>query len=220
MEDINPPSSWFTVTNLVTAQALADPEIRRVLAPFIKAEHTIKEAALELGLGLNATLYRTRRLEKLGLLHITREEARKGRAIRHYQAVAKGFFIPYTASPFETPDAWLVEDYRSRELRLAKGTMQSGLAWGEARGQTTFGKRIFLRNDGILKADFAFSFEQGADLLETDAPAVASYFIETDLSEEDAKVLQHELAQLVRRFERRGKGKRYLLRLGLAFIEE
>lgn len=202
------------------ARALADPEVRRVLAPFMKRERTIKEAASELGLSLNAMLYRVRRLEKLSLLRVTHEEARKGRAIRHYQAVAKGFFIPYTASPFQMPDSWLVEDYHIRELRLAQGTMRSGLAWGEMRGQMTFGKRVFLREDDILEADFAFSREQGADLLEIDAPAVVSYFVETELGEKDAKVLQRELFELVRRFERRGEGKRYLLRLGLAPIAE
>lgn len=75
---------------------------------------------------------------------------------------------------------------------------------------------MFKRPDGILEADFAFSFEIGANLLDDEAPAVASYFAETELDDESAKQLQRELFDLLGRYERRGEGKRYLLRLGLA----
>lgn len=75
---------------------------------------------------------------------------------------------------------------------------------------------MFKRPDGILEADFAFSFKVGADLLDADAPAVASYFVETELDDESAKQLQRELFDLLWRYERRGEGKRYLLRLGVA----
>ncbi len=210
------PSSWLEVTDLGMVRALADPEARRVLAPFVGQERTVSQAAAELGMDGNALLMRVRRFVRLGLLKVVREEPRKGRAVKVYRTVADGFFVAYTASPFYTPEAWLVADYAERERQLARGTMRAGLAWGEARGTPTFGKRVFKRPDGGVEADFAFSFGAGADLLEAGAPAVASYFVETDLDEESAKQLQQELYDLLGRYERRGEGKRYLLRLGLA----
>ncbi len=179
----------------------------------------MSRAAAELGMGGNALLVRVRRFVRIGLLGVVREEPRKGRAVKVYRAVADGFFVPYTASPFHTPEAWLVADYAGREEQLARGAMRAGLAWGEARGTPTFGKRVFKRPDGVLEADFAFSFGAGADLLEAEAPAVMSYFVETDLDEESAKQLQRELFDLLGRYERRGEGKRYLLRLGLAPVK-
>ncbi len=201
-------------------RALSDPEARRVLAPFVGQERTVSQAAAELGMDGNALLMRVRRFVRLGLLKVVREEPRKGRAVKVYRAVTDGFFVPYTASPFDTPEAWLVADYAERERRLARGAMRTGLAWGEARGMPTFGKRVFKRPDGVLEADFAFSFGAGADLLAAEAPAVASYFVETELDDESAKQLQRELFDLLRRYTRRGGGKRYLLRLGLAPAEQ
>lgn len=198
------------------ARALADPEVRRVLVPFVGQERTVSRAAAELGMGVNALLVRVRRFVRLGLLVVMREVPRKGRAVKVYRAIADGFFVPYTASPFDTPEAWLVADYVAREQKLAQGAMRAGLSWGEARGTLTFGKRVFKHPNGILEADFGFSFEAGADLLEADAPAVVSYFVETDLNEASAKELQRELHELLGRYKRRGEGKRYLLRLGLA----
>lgn len=110
------------------ARALADPEVRRVLVPFVGQERTVSRAAAELGMGVNALLVRVRRFVRLELLVVMREVPRNGRAVKVYRTVADGFFVPYTASPFDTPEAWLVADYAVREQRLAQGAMRAGLA--------------------------------------------------------------------------------------------
>jgi hypothetical protein len=206
----------MTVHDPLAARALSDPEVRRVLAPFIGVERTVKDVARELGWKLNPLLLRVRRLVKLGLLIVTREAPRAGRAVKHYRSAADGFFVPYTVTNFETPEAWLLADYASRERDLARATMRAGAAWGLSRGQASFGKRLFRREDGLMEADFAFGVTEPADLLEDDAPAVLSTFVVTNLDRETAKALQRELAEVVRRYERAGPGGPYLLRLGLA----
>jgi len=225
MKDVYPPSlgnaeeSWYVVEDSGMARALSSPQTRDLLIPFIDQESAIKEAAEHLNLSLNQMLYKVRRLVKLGLLIQTRQEARKGRAINYYQAVAKNFFIPYTASPFVSPDEWLVEDFKEREKLLAKASFKIGLTYGLEQGHETFGKRVFLQDDCTLKADFAFTPTTPATFLEEDAPAIASIFVETELSKDDAKNLQCELAALVRKYEKKAEGKRYLLRVGLAPID-
>ncbi|MFB9993349.1 hypothetical protein ACFFLM_15380 [Deinococcus oregonensis] len=216
MKETDPPSHWHTVQNQDAARALSDPNTRRILAPFLERERTISDVKCELGIDKNALLLRVRRLCRVGLLHITREEARAGRAIKYYQAVAPGFFVPYDEAPYATPEEWLLADYAGRERELAHATMQAGLQWGASSHRMGFGKRFFRRADGVLEADFAFAMQEEAALLEPEAPAVMSVFVYTHLDLKSAKELQAELLTVVRRFERVGEGRRYLLRLGLA----
>lgn len=214
------PPSWYVVTEPEMARALSNPKIRSWLAPFMKDSMTIKDVAHLLELSLNQMLYKVRRLQQLKLLRVAYEKQRKGRAIKYYQAVARRFFVPYDASPFASPAEWLMEDYREREQQLAKHVMRAGLSYGRTYGKAgkygSFGKRIFFRDDGIFEEDFTFSPQQEADFLEADAPALSSFFVTTDLSFEDAKALQLEIAQLMQRYERNGEGQPYLLRLALA----
>lgn len=216
MKGLRTPSSHLSVTDPAAARALADPEVRRILAPFMGQACTVKSAAAQLGLGLNATLLRVRRLVRLGLVHIEREEQRGGSPVKHYRAVAAAFFVSYRLTPYATPAAWMLADFAGREQQLAQAVMASGLAWGEALGHTDFGTRVFRREDGVLEADFAFSYEHEADLQDPAAPAVANFMLETELDDASAKALQRELVSLVKAYERRAGGKRYLLRLGLA----
>jgi hypothetical protein len=47
-------------------RALANPEARRVLAPFVGQERTVSQAAAELGISVNALLVRVRRFVDWG----------------------------------------------------------------------------------------------------------------------------------------------------------
>lgn len=75
--------------------ALADHDMRRFLEPFLGRECTARAAANELGEDLDRVLTRVRRFLRVGLLRVTRIEPRAGRAVKFYQTVADGFFIPY-----------------------------------------------------------------------------------------------------------------------------
>jgi hypothetical protein len=219
MKDHSPPRSWLTVADPAAARALSDLEMRRILALFMIEERTVKAVADELKVGINWLLLRVRRLEALGLLRVAKEVPRAGRAIKHYVATAQGFFVPYTVTPFESPEAWLVQDFAARERQLALSSMQAGLHWGETRGQAQFGKRFFRREDGITQTDFAFAPTEPANLLAPDAPAVMNHFVYVNLELNAAKALQQELFEVLQRHEKSSTGKRYLLRLAMAPIE-
>lgn len=211
-----PPSQWLTVDRADAAKALCDGALREVLAAFLLCERSIGEVAAELGQPKNAVLLKVRRLQKLGLLKVVREQPRAGRAIKFYQAVQSGFFVPYHLTPYPTPEAWMQAEYARREQALATQTMQAGQRWQQAQGASQFGLRFFMRADGLAEADFAFDMQTPADMQAADAPAVMSLFVYTHLDRETAKQLQAELDALARRYERPAGGEVYLLRLGLA----
>ncbi len=100
-----------------TAVLLADRDLVRFLAPFLDREVTITQAAAELGMTVRAAFPRVRRLQRLGLVHITREEPRAGRAIKHYTAAGQEFFVPLGALP-PGPEMFASESYWHRQFLL------------------------------------------------------------------------------------------------------
>lgn len=215
--------NWFTVTDRKAAKLLSDPEARRWLEPFLGQETTIKNAAQTLDLSLNTMLHKTRRLEKVGLVKVTKVQKRKGRAIKYYQTVADAFFIPYSASPYASPEEWLIEDFKSREDILSENIMKSGMAWAKEQGYDSFGKRVFMSSNRKLTADFAFGPQEEVNLLHPNAPAIFTTFSELHLTQEKAKELQTELIQLFGKYqqsENQGSSQSYLLRLAMAKISD
>jgi len=214
------------------AKILSDPEARGWLEPFLGQETTIKSAAQTLNLSLNTMLHKVKRLEKADLLKVTKIQKRKGRGIKYYQAVADAFFIPYSASPYASPEEWLVEDFKSREKQLSENIMKSGLEWAAEQGFNSFGKRVFIGSNDRLTADFAFNPHEEVNLLHPNAPAIFIAFNELQLTEEKAKELQFDLVQLLGKYrmseaqglesqnrESQNIKQSYLLRLGMAKIE-
>lgn len=108
------------------ARFLTDAKVSHYLQPFLGQEMSVGEAARHVGATVQVMHYWVGRLVDLGLLHVTRNKPRQGRAIKYYRAVADGFFVLYTASPYETPEAWLVADYAERERQLARARCVRG----------------------------------------------------------------------------------------------
>ncbi|MBA2664529.1 MAG: helix-turn-helix transcriptional regulator, partial [Chloroflexi bacterium] len=94
-----PTDESLIITDRRAAALLVDPDERRYFEPFLGRERTVTEAARELGVPPNGMRYRVRRMAKLGLLRIVREQPRAGRPMRVYRSVADRLFVPYVASP-------------------------------------------------------------------------------------------------------------------------
>ncbi|PYE53193.1 hypothetical protein DES52_110177 [Deinococcus yavapaiensis KR-236] len=206
----------MVVKDANAARVLADPDARRFLEPFLGRERSARDAAHDLGENLDRVLARVRRFLRVGLLCITRQEPRAGRAVKFYRTVADGFFIPYGATEFESFESWFVAEFARREESLALSVSKEALAWGASRGHHTVGKRVFRRADGSLGADFAFGPQDELDLLHPAAPAIAYTFAFTDLDHESAKDLQRELLTLAEKYGGRRGGQLYSVRLALA----
>jgi hypothetical protein len=84
----------LVITNPGVAALFLKDNLPAYLAQFIGAESTVKRAAQNTGTKLNVMAYWARRFLHLGLLRVTRLEARGGSAITHYRSSANQFIVP------------------------------------------------------------------------------------------------------------------------------
>ncbi len=195
-------------------RALVDPTIRQFLEPFLGRECTIKTAAEHLKISPNSVLYRVNRLLELGLVHITRIEPRRGRAIKYYQSVADAFLATFE----HFNEASVKELYASHEsanlemfsLAMARvgsriGLMASDIVFTLSR-----------TSSGDVNAEIKLARNgKSLDLMNPDLPAAGGSWSFLRLDPQDAKSLQRELLEIQRRYEARRGTDGYVLRLGL-----
>ena len=72
-------------------------------------ECSASEAAKTLGIKLTAMLYQLERLQALGLLQVTRQQARRGRPVKLYRATADKFFVPFEVTRADSLTTLLAE---------------------------------------------------------------------------------------------------------------
>lgn len=213
-----PPELTLTVTDPGAAAFLVNPESRRFLAPFLDRDCTVTAAARELGEAPNSVLYRVRRMVKLGLLVVVRQEARRGRPVRVYRSVAGRLFVPYTA----TPAVDLLESL-TRERAASEAVLQRAVlrVMRQVRGEEDWGLLLYRRGQSLLEYDAVGPDEPWHPLNPGD-PAVLDHTVTLrSLTREQAKALQLELLDVLRRHSRgpaqpAPEAVPYLLRLALA----
>lgn len=214
MEEQKSPSI-LTVHHPEAAAILVNPHTLRQLEPFLAREVTIKEAAKETGDKPNTVLSRVRRFLKLGLLEVVREEPRQGRAVKVYRSVADGFFIPFEATSAESLEAALAERDAYWQALLRRNVVRARLEKVE-----TYGTRIYRDSRGRLQVQMAVTPEQNYTTLDRDDPAVLSAWRDAVyLDFEDAKALQKEMFDLLKRYQQKRGAQRYIVRLGLAPLQ-
>jgi hypothetical protein len=101
----NSSSLPYVISDPEQATLLTDDELRVFLLPFLGRVRSVSQAAMELDVKVNAMLYRVQKMLACGLLELDHLEARGGRPIQHYRAVADVLFVPFTATMFETLEA-------------------------------------------------------------------------------------------------------------------
>ncbi|CAA9325373.1 MAG: hypothetical protein AVDCRST_MAG61-2566, partial [uncultured Friedmanniella sp.] len=90
------------VSDQTQARFLTDPAKKTFFVPFLARERRVAEAAAEVGCSINRMLYQVRTLLGSGLLEVVREERRAGRAVRVYRSVHDAYFVPFSATPYDT----------------------------------------------------------------------------------------------------------------------
>lgn len=221
---------FLHIVDPVLAELITDPQLRRYIATFLERECSVGEAAKELEVSPQAMLYWTRKLVKLGLLKVVREERRRGKPIKYYRSVADGFFIPFVAIPSETLEALILkqEEYWQKLLarnlvRTGRDTFQELHNWGICLVRSEE-SGLFQDEVHHLRVDVAANPHDehflGDRLLEPEAPALWLSWSLFQLSFEDAKDFQRELAELVGRYSHRRGAQRYLARLNLVPLLE
>ena len=186
-------SGAHRVDDPAAAKLLTKEDYRTVLGAFLGRERSVGEAAAELRLGLDETLYRVRRLHQAGLLEVRATRPRAGRAVKLYRAVHDAWFVPFEALPY----ADLEETFL--ELHLAHARVIARAAAHALRRSEWSGYRIERLEDGRLwmrgvRADGSGYGSSADDEGATDA------MVELRLAPDDARRLNAELTDLVQRY--------------------
>lgn len=214
MEEKKSPTI-LSVHNPEAAAILTNPRTLRQIEPFLARENTVKDAAEETGEKPNTVLSRVRRFVRLGLLEVLREEPRQGRAVKVYKSTADGFFVPFEATSAESLEAALAERDAYWQALLRHNVVRARLEKLE-----TYGTRIYRDFRGRLQVQMALTPEQNTTTLAPDDPAVLSAWRDAVyLDFEDAKALQREMFDLLKRYQQKRGAQRYIVRLGLAPIQ-
>ncbi len=190
---------------------LLEPKHTRFIAPFLGRERLVAEVAQEIGAPLSTTFRHVTRYCEVGILKVTREQIRKGRALKYYRTIADAFFVPNRLR--EAPEnAWLDEFERATRRGIEHVYGEHLADWGEL---------IFRNAAGIFATSLAKAPGQPVTSLESGAPAMlttAHNAIYLDFAE--AKRLQHDLHTLFETYAAKKGAQRYLLRLSLVPLPE
>lgn len=193
------------------ARALTDLQLLPLLIVFLRREASVSEAAASTEADLDATYYQVRKLERLGILRVTRSERRAGRAVKYYRARADAFFVPFALLPHETFERALAESGRLPEAMRAAGTARALLE--EVDDPRYWGFRVYVEPGGAVNA-FWGPREVGADwsmldhLLAPERPPVYGMNTSLALTREEAKAMQRELHELMKRWMARARDNR------------
>ncbi len=206
----------MVVRDAEIADLLTNPESLRQLEPFLGRESTVTRAAQLTGTLPNTMLSRVRRWTRLGLLRVSRRERRAGRPVSYYRAAADSWFIPFDTTSAESLESSLAQRDEWWSSRLRSAVVRS-----RQEQVGTWGTRVYRDQRGYLQVQMAVSPDSNWTSLAPDRPAVlAAWRDGLYLDFADAKELQRELFALLLRYQRKQGAQRYLLRLGLAPLEE
>lgn len=212
MKDTSSPTLVCVLTNPKAAQVLIDAESRRWFMPFFNQSNTISQAARQLGESPNSVLYRVKTWCKLGLLEVVASETQRGRIIKRYASVAQEFFMPYQIS--QTED--LIDLVRTLNMAYAELLFKSYVGAGQHLS-STWGVQFSRVGRNEYRISPATAPGQEWNPFAPKNPATLNDF-NTDLRLDfaDAKALQLELHQVVRKYVVKQGQQGYICHIALA----
>ncbi len=203
------------ITDAKAADTLINPKTLRMLEPFLANDCSILKAANKTGVKANTVLSRVKRFMDYGLIRITKEEKRAGRAIKHYRSTADIFFVPYEATTAESLETMMAERERYWERLLRKAVVET-----RSEDLGTWGTRIYKDSRGRLQVQTAINPEENYSMLDQNQAALLSSWRDSVyLDFDDAKTLQSEMFELLKRYQQKSGSQRYIIRLGMAAIK-
>ncbi len=191
---------------------LIDVEEIQWLTPFMTGERRLAPVAQELAVDLSFLSRKVKRLINLGLLEITRTEARKGRAITYYRSTADEFFIPeHTGAITKFQD----QSQRQLNQQLQNGILEEWMS-REDSSTADWGLRIVPHNGRMIITGGIRPGESWNALASN--VLAASYWRHPKLSPSDAEWLKQEIERLSLELEARHAedGQPFLIRLAFA----
>ena len=207
---------WKTITEPRAVKLLLDAKRRHVLNTVMLEARSVKQIAEFLGRDLKYAHDQIRTLERLGLIRVTHSEARQGRPIKHYRAIANGFFVPFHAAPTATLEGFIEHTLQPQFEGFTALFAKAGITLIENPREAGF--RLYAQNNDVISdlTPSAERFDAFRDLLGPNAPALMLSFVPLKLSREDAKQLQREMLELLVRYGDRIGPEDYVAQVGLA----
>jgi predicted transcriptional regulator len=207
-----PSEQPYQVTSSKMAEVLFQQQQRDVLSAFV-CEQTLKEAAEILDLSLSQLYPRVQRLEKLGLLHVTKTEARAGRAVKYYRVVAEEFFIANDVVSLESLHEKLDA---SRSQQLWRSIYAA--SFPATSDHPDWGMRIFYHSQGGFVMQATWSDKQDWDILDEQHVVMLPFWYHAKLSRERARAMQRELHDVFFKYinTQDEEGETYILRVAMA----
>jgi hypothetical protein len=215
MQGTNESKDYLRVENSEVAQVLMNVSKQHLLAPFFAQEITVSKAALQAGVADLVMFRQVKRFENLGIVQVTRTEARQGRALKYYQTTAKEFFIPAKVLPLERT----LEQVAGAVQKIFLHNLVKTIIRNEPTGD--LGTRLSLSyiGTGNISVELAVAPGKNWNPNEMEHTAIEELWIMTNLSLEEAKALQQELSDISKRYAKPDGPQKYLLRLGLTPVE-
>lgn len=177
------------IAGRAAAAAFASPRQRTIIQTLMAGEMSMSELVAAMQMPLSLLHYHVSQCRRLGLIEITREEPRSGRAVKYYRAAATSFFVPAELID-ELPGAAFTRQLRDLLDQNLNRSLQG----------------ICFRHDGIRpRADLIIDPEQQKDAIEL--------WLDVGLTVADATRLKSELQAVMDRFRAcdHGASPRYLL---------
>jgi transposase len=206
---------WQTITEPRAVSIILQLERRRCLDLLMQQTLTVSQLAAQLNIGLQAAHYQVRQLERLGLIQVAQLEPRRGRSIKHYHASSNRYFVPFYATPAVTLEGFVQQVMVETQTEFNHFLTQAGRRLIKDPSRT--GLRLYLHGDDVI-ADISADgehFDTLQAMLEPDAPAMMSSFMLFQLSHDDAKKLQHEMLELLLRYQKPTGTESYFAHVGL-----
>ncbi len=206
--------TWQTIGSEAAARLLTNADEAKWLTPFLGRETTIKAAASELELPMLGMYRGVKKLEQLGLLQVSRIEARKGRSVQHYRSSSDAYFVPYSVSPEGTLERLLENSEHVWRKDLVRSLSRS-FREAQENSSLELGLRLYRCDDRVYFVHALGSGETGSvgltqSFLALEAPAIRHEWVMLRLGFARAKELQRRMADLLNEYKNDEQGTAYL----------
>jgi hypothetical protein len=206
-----PVPTHVDIRNPEAVRTLLNHKQRQAFRPFMRQTLSISEAASLVGESLNTMLKRVQRWLEYGLLIETTAPAAQP---KRYAAAAESFFVPQSVIARLDLEQ-LLEQLDAFEANIMRrGQLEAALRVND------WGLRFTLDNDQSWSIQPARTGMQPWNYKAADAPAILAETNVLELEFTDAKALQRELMDVVRKYLNRSGDGRYIVRLGMAPVPE
>jgi hypothetical protein len=203
------------IRNPEAVRTLLNHKQRQAFRPFMRQSISISEAASLVGESLNTMLKRVQRWLEYGLLiEMTGSAGPATGQPKRYTAAAESFFVPQSVIARLDLEQLLKQLDAFEADIMRRGQLEAALRIDD------WGLRFTLDNDQDWNIQPARTGMQPWNYKAPDAPAILAETNVLELGFADAKALQRELMDVVRKYLNRSGDGRYIVRLGMAPVPE